>query len=196
MNILQQGGFIMWPLLILSIGSLAIMAERFVAFSTNRFPKGERLNEILSMVRQKKADEVLQTVDESCPVYLHIFKAFLSELPSAEKKQQIQLAGDEALYSLSRRLDFLATVATAAPLIGLLGTVLGMIKAFSKLSASGNVDITMLAGGIWQALLTTAAGLSVAIPALIAHRWFCRLHEKEAFAMQHTANLIYNTRQD
>ncbi len=66
-----------------------------------------------------------------------------------------------------------------------------MIKAFSRLSASGNVDITMLAGGIWQALLTTAAGLSVAIPALIAHRWFCRQHEKAAYAMQHTATCCW-----
>ncbi|ACS78421.1 MotA/TolQ/ExbB proton channel family protein [Maridesulfovibrio salexigens] len=196
MNILQQGGLIMWPLFLLSIASLAVMGERFFVFSTNRFPKAERLNEIVNLARQHNTDKILSLVEETSPLYLKIFNALFSQLPNREKKHEVQLAGEEILFSLNRRLDFLATVATAAPLIGLLGTVLGMIQAFSRLSASGNVDITMLAGGIWQALLTTAAGLSVAIPALIAHRWFCRQHEKAAYAMQHTANMLLEIQED
>ncbi|MFW5500969.1 MULTISPECIES: MotA/TolQ/ExbB proton channel family protein [unclassified Maridesulfovibrio] len=196
MNILQQGGLIMWPLFILSIASLAVMGERFFVFSTNRFPKAERLDELVNLARQHKNEKILNLVEETSPLYLKIFNALFSPLPDREKKHEVQLAGEEILFSLNRRLDFLATVATAAPLIGLLGTVLGMIKAFSRLSASGNVDITMLAGGIWQALLTTAAGLSVAIPALIAHRWFCRQHEKAAYAMQHTANMLLEIQKD
>ena len=80
--------------------------------------------------------------------------------------------------------------------MGLLGTVIGMISTFSNLSASGNVDITLLAGGIWQALLTTAAGLAVAIPALLAHRWFCNQYEKTAYRMQHAANQFLNDPQE
>ncbi len=186
----------MWPLFILSIASLAVMGERFFVFSTNRFPKAERLDELVNLARQHKNEKILNLVEETSPLYLKIFNALFSPLPDREKKHEVQLAGEEILFSLNRRLDFLATVATAAPLIGLLGTVLGMIKAFSRLSASGNVDITMLAGGIWQALLTTAAGLSVAIPALIAHRWFCRQHEKAAYAMQHTANMLLEIQKD
>ena len=159
-------------------------------------PRLNGLSEIMVLARQQKNGEILHLVEESSPLYLKVFEALFSPLPEKDKKHEVQLAGEEILFSLNRRLDFLATVATAAPLIGLLGTVLGMIKAFSKLSASGNVDITMLAGGIWQALLTTAAGLSVAIPALIAHRWFCRQHEKAAYAMQHTANMLLEIQED
>lgn len=188
MSILQQGGFMMWPLLILSITSLAVMAERFVVFTTCRFPAFDRLAELFALTRANGKDAALERVENDAPTYLPLFKALFSDKPESQKEQDLQLAGEEILFSLCRRLDFLSTVATAAPLIGLLGTVLGMIEAFSRLSASENVDITMLAGGIWQALLTTAAGLSVAIPALLAHRWFCRQHEKTAFAMQRAAN--------
>lgn len=188
MNILQQGGFMMWPLLILSISSLAIMAERFVIFTTRRFPTSGRLAEILSLARQDDTDAALSRIESNAPAYLSLFTTLFSNIPKPLKEQEIHLAGEDILFSLGRRLEFLSTVATAAPLIGLLGTVLGMIDAFSRLSASGNVDITMLAGGIWQALLTTAAGLSVAIPTLLAHRCFCRQHEKIAFAMQHAVN--------
>ncbi|NDV18462.1 MotA/TolQ/ExbB proton channel family protein [Pseudodesulfovibrio sp. JC047] len=188
MNLLHQGGFMMWPLLVLSIASLAITAERFTAFTTRRFPTPTALAPILETVRTSGWDAALEELESLAPTYLPFFSALFSDLPIQTKEQQIQQVGDDILFSFRRRLDFLATVATTAPLIGLLGTVLGMIDAFSRLSASGNVDITMLAGGIWQALLTTAAGLSVAIPALLAHRWFCRQHEKVAFAMQHTTN--------
>ncbi|MFO7596161.1 MAG: MotA/TolQ/ExbB proton channel family protein [Desulfocurvibacter africanus] len=188
MNILQQGGLMMWPLLVLSVASLAVMAERFVVFTTRRFPASGRLAVIFTLARQNEIQTAIELIETSAPTYLPLFKTLFSDSPSSRKEQELQLVGEETLFSLGRRLDFLATVATAAPLIGLLGTVLGMIEAFSRLSASGDVDITMLAGGIWQALLTTAAGLSVAIPALFAHRWFCRQHEKIAFAMQRAAN--------
>lgn len=185
----------MWPLLILSIASLAVIAERFMIFTTRRFPAGKQLSEIISLASQGNTEAALSIIEESSPTYIDVFKSFFSKLPDSQKEHEIQLAGEEALFSLSRRLDFLATVANTAPLIGLFGTVLGMINAFSKLSASGNIDITMLAGGIWQALLTTAAGLGVAIPAMFAHRWFCRQHEKNAFAMQHVANIfLYTTK--
>jgi biopolymer transport protein ExbB len=71
-----------------------------------------------------------------------------------------------------------------------------MISTFSNLAASGNVDINMLAGGIWQALLTTAAGLAVALPALLAHRWFCSQYDKTAYAMQRAANVFLDGQQD
>lgn len=188
MNLLQQGGFMMWPLLILSIASLAVMAERFIVFTTRRLPSARALTPIFDLFQTQGSDAALHEVEDIAPTYLQFFNALFNDLPLPAKEQKIHRVGEEVLFSFRRRLDFLATVATTAPLIGLLGTVLGMINAFSRLSASGNVDITMLAGGIWQALLTTAAGLSVAIPSLLAHRWFCREYDKNAFAMQHMSN--------
>lgn len=190
MTLFQQGGPMMWPLLAVSVASLAVMAERFVVFTTTSFPKGDTLASVLDMARQGRKGEALSRVEETAPFFTEFFSALLANGSFRQREEHAQLAGEEALFGLSRRLDFLATAATAAPLMGLLGTVMGMISAFSRLASSGNVDITMLAGGIWQALLTTAAGLGIAIPSLLAHRWFRRQHEKTAFAMQRTAALL------
>ena len=188
MNILYQGGFMMWPLLIVSIASLAVIGERFVVFTTRPFPSAEKLASILSDFRQNGRQNALLPIEKNAPSYLPFFEVLLDDQALPLKEKGIQLAGEEVLHSLNHRLDFLATIANTAPLMGLLGTVLGMINAFSRLSAAGDVDISMLAGGIWQALLTTAAGLSIAIPTMLAHRWFCRQQEKTAYAMQHAAN--------
>lgn len=193
MNLLQQGGFMMWPLLILSIVSLAIMAERFIVFTTRRFPSRNVLKEIFRLAEESQSSAI-EKVTEEAPTYLSLFTTLLSGKPTLTVEQEVQFTGEEILFALRRKLDLLATIITAAPLIGLLGTVLGMIQSFSRLSSSGNVDIAMLAGGIWQALLTTAAGLSVAIPSLLAHRWFCRQYEKVVYAMQHTTAMYLTQR--
>jgi biopolymer transport protein ExbB len=180
----------MWPLLILSIESFAVVAERVVFFTTRRFPASDSLGELFTLARNGEKEAALERIENDAPTYLPLFKILFNDSPEKEKGQELQLTGENLLFSLSRRLDFLSTVVATAPLIGLLGTVFGMIEAFSRLSASNNVDITMLAGGIWQALLTTAAGLCVTIPTLLAHGWFCRQHEKTAFAMQRASNIF------
>ncbi len=191
MNIFQQGGVMMWPLLFLSVPALAVVAERLLIFISSSFPSGDRLEKIMAPAKNGEAETAIAQADENCPAYASFFKAILSISGRKARENAANRAGQEKLFALGRRLDFLSTTATAAPLMGLLGTVLGMIQAFSRLASSGNaVDITILAGGIWQALLTTAAGLSVAIPALLAHRWFVRAQERTAFAMQSAANEI------
>jgi biopolymer transport protein ExbB len=190
MNILEQGGLMMWPILALSILSLAVIAERFLAYTTRRFPSPDKLDPALALFRDNQAESALKHIEDAAPFYAPLFAAFFSAQPVERKEKDILHAGEGLLFALNRRLEFLATVATAAPLMGLLGTVIGMISTFSNLSASGNVDITLLASGIWQALLTTAAGLAVALPALLAHRWFCNQYEKTAYAMQHAANVF------
>ncbi|MDY0225828.1 MAG: MotA/TolQ/ExbB proton channel family protein [Desulfomicrobium apsheronum] len=190
MNLFQQGGPMMWPLLAISTAALAVMAERFVIFTTTRFPSRDMLTSILDMLRQDKKNGALELVENNAPFFTKFFVALLTKGTPRQREERALVAGEEILFELSRRLDFLATAATTAPLMGLLGTVMGMISAFSRLANSGNVDITMLAGGIWQALLTTGAGLGIAIPSLLAHRWLLRQHEKTAFAMQQTAALL------
>lgn len=178
----------MWPILVLSVFSFAVMAERFIVFTTRRFPAPEKFFQMVDSARLEGDTAALSRAEEECPAYVPLFRALLSESEVEAAEREAQFAGEEILFAMRRRLDFLATAASAAPLMGLLGTVLGMISAFSRMSASGNVDITMLAGGIWQALLTTAAGLAVALPCLLAHRWFCRQLDKNAFVMQHAVN--------
>jgi len=188
MHILEQGGLMMWPILALSVLSLAVIAERFLAYTTRRFPSADKLDPALALYRDNHGESALKHIEDAAPFYTPLFAAFFSAQPLERKEKAIRHAGEGLLFALSRRLEFLATVATAAPLMGLLGTVIGMISTFSNLSASGNVDITLLASGIWQALLTTAAGLAVALPALLAHRWFLSQYDKTAYAMQHAAN--------
>ena len=188
MNVLEQGGFMMWPILVLSVLSLGIMAERFLFFTTRRFPSRDKLAPAYALFAQDDPDAALRHVLDVAPHYESFFAMFFSPRPLPKKEKDILHTGEAMLFALNRRLDFLATVATAAPLMGLLGTVIGMITTFSDLSASGSVDINLLAGGIWQALLTTAAGLAVALPALLAHRWFCSQYDRTAYAMQHAAN--------
>ncbi len=190
MNILEQGGPMMWPILALSVLSLAVIAERFLAYTTRRFPSPGKLDPALSLYREGDTDAALKLVEDAAPFYAPYFAALFRDAPPEPRERNVQRAGEALLFALNRRLEFLATTATAAPLMGLLGTVIGMIATFSNLSASGNVDITLLADGIWQALLTTAAGLAVALPALLAHRWFLNQHDKTAFAMQRAANTL------
>lgn len=187
MNILEQGGLMMWPILALSVLSLAVIAERFLAYTTRRFPSRDKLAAAYVLFDKEGPAAALKHVQDVAPFYEPLFAMFFNDHPLPQKEKDIQHAGEGLLFDLNRRLEFLATVATAAPLMGLLGTVIGMISTFSSLANSGNVDITLLAGGIWQALLTTAAGLVVALPALLAHRWFCNRYENTAYAMQRAA---------
>jgi len=196
MNVLEQGGFMMWPILALSVLSLGVMAERFLYFTTRRFPSPENLSRAYAFFGDNDPAAALRHIEETAPYYEPFFSMFFSDRPLRQKEKDILHVGEEMLFDFNRRLDFLATVATAAPLMGLLGTVVGMISTFSNLAASGNVDINMLAGGIWQALLTTAAGLAVALPALLAHRWFCSQYDKTAYAMQRAANIFLDGQKD
>lgn len=190
MSLFAQGGPMMWPLLAMSVAALAVMAERFVVFTTTPFPGRDALASILAALRTQGPEGALRLAESRAPHYGRFFAALLAGGAARQREERARLAGEEALFDLGRRLDFLATAASAAPLMGLLGTVMGMVSAFSRLAGSGNVDITLLADGVWQALLTTGAGLCIAIPALLAHRWFLRQQEKTAFAMQRAAALL------
>ncbi|NJB66476.1 biopolymer transport protein ExbB [Desulfobaculum xiamenense] len=197
MNILAQGGIMIWPIMALSVPALAIIAERFVAFTTTGSPAGDALERIIGSALRGDANAALSTARTQCPGCADMFESILATSGRTARERAATAAGEAILFRLGRRLDFLSATATAAPLMGLLGTVLGMIDAFSRLASAGSgVDITTLAGGIWQALLTTAAGLTVAIPALLAHSWFRRQLEKRAFALQSAANSLIDALED
>ena len=114
------------------------------------------------------------------------------DMPEPAAREETQRVGKMALMQARRGLRALELIATIAPLIGLLGTVLGMIEAFQALQAAGNrADPAALAGGIWQALLTTAAGMAVAIPAAMALSWFESICERVQADMEDLATRIF-----
>lgn len=157
MIFLTMGGPVMWVLLLASITSLSIIIERVIVYSKLTIPKG--------LTPLSTPADVVQVLSNSSG--LETFAAFVTTHPRDEAA--ISLAGQTIIDTMEVRLDLLGALAKFATLLGLLGTVLGMIDTFSAISSSnGSIDMTALAEGLWQALLTTAAGLSIAIPTGLA----------------------------
>lgn len=178
----------MVPIALCSLAALAVIIERLITFSTLAFPDETTLGRITELARQKKSDEAQTLIREKGEAFADLLLAAVSPEDQEQRESAAGYAGDAVLFALGRRLDFLAMIGTTTPLMGLLGTVLGMIHVFAKVAGAGNAaDIALLADGIWQALITTAAGLAAAVPALIAHGYFTRKTNKIAFWMQHTA---------
>jgi len=173
---IQTGGFFMWPLMACSILTLAIILERFWTLRKAGVAPNGLLNEVMTRLRDDR-----MTIDyirsmQSKAGLSSIFAAGLlnSKHGRNAMKESVREAASHVIHELERFMSTLGTIAAISPLLGLLGTVVGMIKVFSVLMESGAGNTALLAGGISEALLTTAAGLGVAIPALIFHRFFSR----------------------
>lgn len=155
------------------------------------------LNPVLNFIKEGHSDKVLGQCQKSPNPLGRIIEAGLDEkdIPRWKLEEKLTLAGQEEINSLENNIRGLEVIATISPLMGLLGTVIGMVQAFNKVAEyEGQVDPSLLAGGIWEALLTTAAGLSVAIPAVIMLHYFDRKKEKIAFALnKYGQQFIYST---
>ncbi len=190
MSWIDQGGPLMWPLLALSVATVAILFDRAVAFSTFRLADAETERMLLA-ARGGDGEAARVRVAQQAPELLPFAEILLTPGPAESRERAAAVAVEETVRRLDSRLGLLAIAGRVAPLLGLLGTVLGMIQTFSRLAETeGALDMTMLADGIWQALLTTAAGLVIAIPAVAAHQAFLRREEGVAFALSRLANLM------
>lgn len=170
----KAGGPTMWPLLLFSIVALAIAGERFWSLQTRRIaPKG-LVNQVWQWEQAGQLDaRRIQDLRRASPLG-RILAAGLANRrhDRAIIKESIEEVGRHVAHDLERFLGALGTIATASPLLGLLGTVLGMIRIFSVVSTEGVGDPGLLAGGIAEALITTVTGLFIAIPSLILYRFF------------------------
>lgn len=164
MGLIELGGWMMWPLLAVSVAALAIVVERALVFMGCPFPDSRFPGLVLEAMHTGDVRPLAARL-EAVPS-LRDFAALLGS-PLPNREAALRLAGETVLERLEARLSLLSVLARLAPLMGLLGTILGMITTFSRIAeARSGVDMSLLAGGIWQALLTTAAGLCIAIPAL------------------------------
>ena len=172
---LKAGGFLILPILISSIIALAIVIERFFALKArNIIPEniiGKAHKIAASGTTPSKKD--IQDIQNSSLVG-KVLAAGLesSQLPRHIMKENLEETGRHAAHEMDKYMTALGTIAAVTPLLGLLGTVVGMIEVFSVITKMGVGSPTDLAGGISTALITTAAGISVAVPALIFHRYF------------------------
>jgi biopolymer transport protein ExbB len=171
---IQKGGFLMWPILACSIISIGVFAERLFYLHRATIHVGEFLKGLSNLVRRRNFAEALhESAGTPGPVARVIHAAILRhEAPRTELREIVQEAGQLEVPKLERFLGVLATLAFLTPLLGLLGTVTGMIDAFGTIASSGGyATVTELSAGIYKSLLTTAAGLVVATPTFVAYSY-------------------------
>ncbi|MDR1191159.1 MAG: MotA/TolQ/ExbB proton channel family protein [Verrucomicrobiales bacterium] len=173
-EIIQRGGPVMALLLLCSAVAAGVVVERLIFFHRCSINLDNFLKGITNLLRQGRYDEAVERCDEAYGPAVRVVQTGIIKraLPRAELREVLQDAGQLQLPRLENNLALLSTIAGIAPLLGLLGTVLGMFKTFARLNASaGAAPISDLSGGIWEALLTAAAGLAVAIPCYVAYNY-------------------------
>lgn len=179
----------MLPIILSSIIAMGIVVERFWTLRKKKIIPAELVPQVWKLYREKKIDDAtLRHLKNSSPLGC-ILASGLANSHHGRKfmKESIEETGRKVAHDLERFLNTLGTIAQVSPLLGLLGTVFGMIEIFSSLLEHGAGDPSVLAGGISVALITTAAGLTVAIPSLIFHRHFERLVDEYVVNMEEEA---------
>lgn len=167
-----KGGFLMYPILLCSIIGLAILINKFIQYK-----------KILSEIGKPFDGETVTKTPLLIPI--------LQSIERGCDEKELSVIGTRQVRDIEKGLSWLSLIATIAPLLGLTGTVTGMIKAFMVIADSSNVNPSMLAGGIWEALITTAAGLLVAIPIHIGHHYLEKQADDIAFILKEIATSLY-----
>ena len=188
-EIVQSGGWLMVPILLCSVVAVAIGIERAWTLRRSSVLPRELPGRVLARLSNGGFDRSgLDELKAGSP----LGRVFAAGVVNAERgrefmRKAMQEAVDQANHDLQRYLTSLGIIASVTPLLGLLGTVVGMIEVFTALMLEGSGNAKALAGGIAEALITTAAGLSVAIPALMSHRYFLRRVDDLALDMEQAA---------
>jgi len=194
-ELISNGGWLMLPIILCSVGAMGIVVERFWSLQRNKILPPELVPQISRLVKEDKLDEpALRRIKLSSPLGAILAAGLINSDPDRDRRHSremmkitIEEAGRQVVHELERFLNPLGTIASITPLLGLLGTVVGMIKVFAAIMIHGVGDPGILAGGISEALITTAAGLTVAIPSLIFHRYFERLVDEYVLNMEEEA---------
>ncbi|WP_305907932.1 MotA/TolQ/ExbB proton channel family protein [Methylomarinum sp. Ch1-1] len=201
-ELIKNGGWMMLPIILCSIGAMGIIGERFWSLQRKKILPAELVPSIWQLHRDNKLDDVtLRRIKVSSPLGA-VLSAGLANSEHGREMMKISIeeAGRQVVHDLERYLNSLGTIASITPLLGLLGTVIGMIKVFSAIMVHGVGDPGVLAGGISEALITTAAGLTVAIPSLIFHRYFERLVDEYVVKMEeeslHLIDVMHGDREE
>lgn len=165
----------MLPIVLCSVVALSICVERLWSLSPSKIAPSNLIAQVWVWIKEDDFDvERMRKLKMSSPLGYILASGLTNSSQRDTMKESIEEAASHVIHDLERYLSPLGTVASIAPLLGLLGTTVGMIKVFSEIMIKGTGDAQVLAGGISEALITTAAGLAVAIPALMMHRYFQR----------------------
>jgi len=180
---IAKGGFMMWPILLCSVIALGICIQKAIVFISIRLNIGKFIQALFQLLKEKHYQDALSL----CRQHNHpIARAFLRGLENyiddgGRVVSEIEISGMEDIARLDRGLKALSSIVTVLPMLGFLGTIIGLIQAFMQWETMGeNVTVTVLAGGIYAAMITTAAGLFLAIPYFMVYNYFVSRIERLA----------------
>jgi len=197
LSLFEDGGWMMYPLVLCSLIALGvIMAKAYTLWVAHASTK-LILEETEEAAREGRVDDAIELASSkpgpaAAIVVVGLRRIRTKRIHEGELEQVISTTGAIELGFLERGLVILATVANVAPLLGFLGTVIGMVLAFAAIESAGDVDPTLVAGGIKVALLTTATGLLIAIPVNISYNFFVTRIDKLILDMEQGAQRILN----
>jgi biopolymer transport protein ExbB len=193
LELFERGGIMMYPLALASILALTIIIERFFSLRRNKVI----IPEIINVVEQFSSFKDMELARNICAKFTGPLSTLIrtgldnTDLDRAEIKELIEDQGRQEIRDLEKGLGVLETVAVIAPLMGLLGTVLGMIKVFGVIKEQGIGQASALSGGISEALITTVTGLFIGIPVLIFYNYFSRKAQNFVLDIEkHSTTLI------
>ena len=189
LEIFKSGGILMWPLLLCSVAAIMIILEKFWVLKVNSVVPSKLQAQITELIN---ADNIEAHKVEALRRHSTLGEVLAAGIRNRahgrdQMKQAIEESGRFVVHRLSKRLNALGTIASVSPLIGLLGTVVGMIQVFAEIRLSGVGDPTALSGGISQALITTAVGLAIGISTLLFFRYFKGKVEQIAILLERNA---------
>jgi biopolymer transport protein ExbB len=172
-ELVKAGGYVMWPIILCSIGAAAIIVERLWTLQEKRVVPKELTKKVLQWIEMRELnDKMISALEQNSPLGKIIAVGLANRNRTRDiLVERVSDTGRHVVHELERFLGMLGTIASISPLLGLLGTVTGIIRAFNDLTTKGSGDPRILSGGIAEALITTAAGLLVAIPSLVGYRY-------------------------
>lgn len=198
-SIFLKGGILMWPILLCSIIGLAVIIDRYIVIRKAKINVPAFMVRIRGLIKKKDiSGAVSYCMEEKSPIANVVRKGLKKyKLGHERVKESIENAGSQEVSKLEKGLPILASIAGIAPLLGFLGTVTGMISAFMRIEdLQGSANPSDLAGGIWEALITTAFGLIVGIIALALYNYLLTAVKKLVGEIEMVANDVVDTVQD
>lgn len=177
-EMIKQGGWTMYPLGLFSVGMIYFIVQNALALRENILLRPDLMPEFIALMKDKKILEAHSLCKENETLFTYVFAAGLercstkSDINFGKVKEAIEEASTEEVTTYMKPIDYLSIIGATAPMLGLLGTVSGMIKAFQTIGSQGMGKPEVLAGNIGEALVTTATGLIIAIPAMLFYYFF------------------------
>jgi biopolymer transport protein ExbB len=172
-ELVRAGGPFMWPIIVCSVAAVGILLERLWTLQRKRVLPEELIKKVAQFAdAEQVSPKVIEALEKNSPLGRVLAAALANRDRGREiMMERVEDTGRHVVHELERFLNTLGTIASISPLLGLLGTVTGIIRAFNAVMLGGMGDPRLLAGGISEALITTAGGLAVAIPSFIAYRY-------------------------